>query len=205
MRCISLIQLVISLLPNLLLAVPTRAAPMTVEGITFSDERGSFTIRGVTGTGSLTDPFVVVEDVTGLEPMLIIRLPGAGLDNRIGTRDPMGMAIVKVVINHSGTTWYGFRIEPREAPEWSSPDSDGLSLGQGWSARPPIASNAFRHVQIADQPQDALDFDDGQIEEGQTLVFNFFLTDSTWQSEIFVLQAPKTNIACTWPRQTGVC
>jgi len=178
---------------------------MTVEGITFSDERGSFAIRGVTGTGSLTDPFVVVEDVTGLEPMLIIRLPGAGLDNRIGTRDPMGMAIVKVVINHSGATWYGFRIEPRETPARSSPDSDGLSLGQGWSARPPAASDAFRHVQIADQPQDVLDFDDGQIEDGQTVVFSFFLTDSTWQSEIVVLQAPKTNIACTWPRQTAVC
>jgi len=66
---------------------------MTVEGVTFSDERGNFTIRGVTGTGSLTDPFVVVEDVTGQEPMLIIRLPSGRFDNRIGTRDPMGMAI----------------------------------------------------------------------------------------------------------------
>ena len=93
MRSVSLIQLVITLLPNLLLAVPTRATPMTIEGITFSDERGNFTIRGVTGTGSLTDPFVVVEDVTGQEPMLIIRLPSGRFDNRIGTRDPMGMAI----------------------------------------------------------------------------------------------------------------
>ena len=68
-----------------------------------------------------------------------------------------------------------------------------------------MASNAFRHVRIADQHQDALDFDDGQIEEGQSVVFSFFITDSTWQSEIFVLQAPKTNIACIWPRQTAVC
>jgi len=186
-------------------ASPATAAPITVEGVTFSDERGDFTLLDVTGTGSLTDPFVVVEDVTGREPILVIRFPNERFGNRIGTRNPLGMAIVKLAINNSGTTWYGYRIEPRTMPSQSSPDSDGLSLGQGWSARPSMTSNDFHHVRVVDQPNDALDFDDGRVEERQTAVFEFVLTDSTWQSEIFVLQVPKVGIACVWPPQTAVC
>jgi hypothetical protein len=117
----------------------------------------------------------------------------------------MGIAIVKLAINHSGTAWYGFQIEPRTILTQSSPDSDGLSLGQGWSARPSMASNDFRHVRLVDQPYDALHFDDGRVEEGQTAVFNFVLTGSIWQSEIFVLQAPEVGIACVWRRQPTVC
>ncbi|HKD44052.1 MAG TPA: hypothetical protein VKD24_00225 [Candidatus Angelobacter sp.] len=188
-----------------LAAAPATAAPVIVQGITFSDERGDFTILEVTGAGSLTDPFVVVEDVTGSEPVLVIRFPNEGFGNRVGTRDPMGMTIIKLAINHSGTTWYGYRIEPRTMLTLSSPDSDGLSLGQGWSARPSMASNDFRHVRVIDQPYDALDFDDGRVEEGQTAVFKLVLTASIWQSEIFVLQTPEVGIACVWPQQTTVC
>jgi hypothetical protein len=189
----------------LLAAAPAAAAPVTAQGVTFSDERGDLTILKVTGGGSLADPFVVVEDVTGSEPVLVIRFPNEGFGNRIGTRDPMGMAIVKLAINRSGATWYGYRIEPRTMLTQSSPDSDGLSLGQGWSARPSMASNDFRHVRVIDQPYDELDFDDGRVEEGQTAVFKFVLTDSIWPSEIFVLQSPEVGIACVWPQQTSVC
>ena len=196
-RCLALILF--------LAAAPATAAPVIVQGVTFSDERGDFTILEVTGAGSLTDPFLVVEDITGSEPILVIRFSNEGFGNRIGTRDPMGMAIVKLAINHSGTTWYGYRIEPRTMLTLSSPDSDGLSLGQGWSARPSMASNDFRHVRVIDQPYDALDFDDGRVEEGQTAVFKLVLTASIWQSEIFVLQTPEVGIACVWPQQTTVC
>jgi hypothetical protein len=186
-------------------ASPATAASITVEGVTFSDERGDFILLDVTGTGSLTDPFVVVEDVTGSEPVLVIRFPNERFGNRIGTRNLLGMAIVKLAINHSGTTWYGYWIEPRTIPSQSSPDSDGLSLGQGWSARPSMASNDFRHVRVVDHPYDALDFDDGRVEEGQTAVFEFVLTGSIWRSEIFVLQAQEIRIACVWPQQIAAC
>ena len=76
-----------------LMAAPATAAPITVEGVTFSDERGDFTLRSVTGTGSIGDPFVVVEDITGREPTLVIRFLNEDFGNRIGTRDPMGAAL----------------------------------------------------------------------------------------------------------------
>jgi hypothetical protein len=188
-----------------LIATPATAAPITVEGITFSDEQGGFSLRRVTGTGSLADPFVVVEDVTGSEPTLVIRFLDNHFGNRIGTRDPLGMALVKVVTNYSGTIWYGYRMEARKLLAQPSPDSDGLSLGQGWRARPPVVSSGFRHVRVIDQPHDAINFDDGRIEESQAVSFTFVLTDTLPTSEIFLLQQPETDIACAWPPRAAVC
>jgi hypothetical protein len=188
-----------------LMTAPATAAPITVEGVIFSDERGDFTLRRVTGTGSIADPFVVVEDITGKEPMLVIRFLDQNFGNRIGTQDPIGAAFIKVAINHSGTTWYGYRLEPRKVPTQPSPDSDGLSFAQGWSTRPPVVSNGFRHVRIIDQPYDAINFDDGRIEENHAASFTFVLTNTLPASEIFLLQQPETGIACAWPRPATVC
>ena len=38
----------------------TRAASLTVDGVTFSDELGGFVLEGVTGSGSMDDPFIIV-------------------------------------------------------------------------------------------------------------------------------------------------
>jgi hypothetical protein len=180
-----------------LVAVPVAADPVTLEGITFSDESGGFTILSVTGTGSLVDPFVVIEEVTGSAPMLVIRFLNVNFGNRLGTRGPMGMALVKMVINHSGTSWHGYRIEARSAPPWRSPDDDGLSLGQGWSGRPPMDSSAFQHFRVVERPYDAIHFDGGLVKAGQMVTFALFLTDSIPKPEIFLLQVPEALIAST--------
>ena len=189
----------------LLIATRAAAAPITIEGINFSDERGDFTILRVTGTGSLADPFVVVENITGREPILIIRSLDERFGNRIGTNMPFGMALVKLAVNHSGFPWYGYRIELRKTPTQPSPDSDGLSFAQGWSKRPPMASSGFHHVRVIDAPYDALNFDDGWVEENQSVSFSVFLTDLNLKSEIYLLQEPVTGIACAWPRRAAVC
>src|SRR4051794_4577367 len=44
-------------------SAPTSAEPVTLGGITFSDERGGFVIRGGRGSGTVEDPFVVVEEI----------------------------------------------------------------------------------------------------------------------------------------------
>jgi hypothetical protein len=153
---------------------------------------------------------VVVEDITGREPTLVIRFLDEHFGNRIGTQYPIGAAFIKVAINHSGTTWYGYRLEPRKVPTQPSSDSDGLSFAQGWRTRPPVVSNGFRHVRIIDQPYDAINFDDGRIEENHAVSFTFVLTNtlpsSTLPSStIFLLQQPETATACAWPRPATVC
>src|SRR5690242_18962939 len=111
-----------------LLAFPATAAPVIIDGIACSDERGGFSIRSVTGAGSLANRWVEAEEVRVSEPTLRIRILDDSFGKRIGTRDPMEMALIKVVINHSGATWYGYRLEPRWTPIDPSPEGDGLSL-----------------------------------------------------------------------------
>ena len=62
------------LLALLLLAIPATAtaAPVTIEGITFSDEEGGFTILGASGSGSYDDPFVVIEELTDPEGAVLL-------------------------------------------------------------------------------------------------------------------------------------
>jgi hypothetical protein len=190
------LALVFVLLTGALAAGPALGAPMTVEGITFSDERGDFTILKVTGTGTLEDPFVVVEDVTGDAPILIIRGLNIGFGNRIGSQHIIGFAIAKIAINHTGGTWNQYRMELRTTPTEPSPYGDGLSFAQGYAQAPPVTSSGFRHAKVIDEPFDAIDFDDGQIKPGESVSFDFFITDMTPKPEIFLLQEPVRPVSC---------
>ncbi len=185
-----------ALLVGLLVAQSTFAAPVTVEGVTFSDERGDFTILKVTGTGTLQDPFVVLEDVTGDTPILVIRGLSVGFGNRIGSQHIIGFAIAKIAINHTGGTWNQYRMELRTTPTDPSPYGDGLSFAQGYTQGPPVTSSGFHHIKVIDEPFDAIDFDDGQIKPGQSVSFDFFITDMTPKPEIFLLQEPVRPVSC---------
>ncbi len=46
----------------------TRAAG----GLTFSDELGGFRLISVSGTGSILDPIVIVEEITGVGPTILV-------------------------------------------------------------------------------------------------------------------------------------
>lgn len=175
------------------------AAPVTVGGITFSDERGDFTILKVTGTGTVADPFIIVEDVTGGAPILVIRGFNEDFGNRIGSQHVMGMAITKMVINHTDASWNEYRLELRTTPDTPSTYGDGLSFAQGWAHKPPVISSNFHHVQETDEPYDAIDFDQGKVEADKAVSFDFFVTDMTPKPEIFLLQEPVRSVACLWP------
>ena len=194
------LALALVLLVATLLARSPLAAPMTVEGITFSDERGDFTILKVTGTGSLEDPFVVVEDVTGDTPILVIRGMSVGFGNRIGSQHIIGFAIAKIAINHTGSSWNEYRMEVRTTPTDPSPYGDGLSFAQGYVHLPPVVSSGFHHARVIDEPFDAIDFTDGQIKPGESVSFDFYITDMIARPEIFLLQAPVRPISCNCGR-----
>ena len=183
-------------LAALLTAGPVRARPFTVEGLTFSDEQGDFTILKVTGTGTIQDPFVVVEDVTGDTPILVIRGMNYGFGNRIGSQHVIGFAIAKIAINHTAGSWNQYRMELRTTPTTPSPYGDGLSFAQGYAGAPPVTSSGFRHVKVIDEPFDAIDFDDGQIKPGESVSFDFFITDMTPKPEVFLLQEPVRPVSC---------
>jgi hypothetical protein len=190
------LALLLALLAGTLAAGPVQGAPFTIEGITFSDERGDFTILKVTGTGTLDDPFVILEDVTGDTPILVIRGLNLGFGNRIGSQHIIGFAIAKIAINHTDGSWDQYRMELRTTPTEPSPYGDGLSFAQGYAQAPPVTSSGFQHVRVIDEPFDAIDFDHGHIKPGESVSFDFFITDMTPKPEIFLLQEPIRPVSC---------
>ena len=188
------------LLAAMLAGHPAAAAPITVQGITFSDEEGDFTILKVTGTGTLADPFVVVEDITGDTPILVIRGMSVGFGNRIGSQHVIGFAMAKIAINHTKSSWTEYRMELRTTPTDPSPYGDGLSFAQGYTGGPPASSIGFHHTQVIDEPFDAINFTDGTIKPGESVSFDFMITDMTPKPEVFLLQQPVKPISCNCGR-----
>jgi hypothetical protein len=193
-----------TLLAFLLLAVSAAAVaePVTIEGITFSDEQGGFTILGVSGSGSYDDPFVVVEELTDPEgAVLLVRGPVAKLGNRINTLHLVGFALTKVVANATGEAWSLFDIELQEVYGISSDYYDGLSFGQSAELRRPFLSDRFAISEYLDEPHDEIRFREGAVPPGDRVTMSFIVTDATPIQEFYLLQRPSRLIS--WRRTAG--
>jgi hypothetical protein len=176
------------------------AAPLSSSGITFSDELGGFSVTSVSGSGTLSDPFVVAEDVTGpQEAILVIKGFSAGFGNRVGSHHLAGFALEKVVTNKSSDDWNLFEMELREVLDQQSPYGDGLSFGQASSVGRPFTSSAFPLNDEVDEPYDSVSFHGGVVRPGETVTFHLIITDTSPVSPFLLLQQP-SKIVATIPR-----
>lgn len=172
------------------------AAPQTSGGFTFSDELGGFTVLSASGTGTLADPFVVVEAITGpQEPVLVIRGNSPLFGNRIGSHHLTGFALRKIVINKTEDDWNLFEMELRETLQHSSPYGDGLSFGQGSPIGHPFSSDKFPTVNETDEPTDSVSFRDGTVHPGESVTFTMVITDTSPVSPFLLLQQPTRIVA----------
>lgn len=185
-------------LPAALLSLlPTAAStePVTLAGITFSDEQGGVVILGGSGRGTPDDPFVLVEEITEEGPaILTIR----GLDRRpagMSTAGAAGFSLVKIVTNRTPRPWTVFELELREELERPSGYSDGLSFGQTFPDLAPFTADRFARVQRRDEPLDAVEFDDGLVEAGGKVRVSMLVTDFTPRPELYLLQRRDGRIA----------
>jgi len=180
------------------------AGSFSSSGITFSDELGGFDILGVSGTGTLQDPFVVVEEITGpQEPVLVVRGLSAAFGNRVGTHHLTGLALKKLVVNKTDDVWNQFEMELRETLAHRSPYGDGLSFGQASMVGHPFTSSTFAMNDETDEPYDSVAFRDGTVRPGETVSFNLIITDTSPVSPFMLLQQPTRIVAAT-PRATLV-
>lgn len=178
------------------------AASLTASGITFSDELGGFTVVSASGSGSLADPFVVVEEITGpQEPVLLIRGLTPLFGNRIGSHHLTGFALRKIVVNKTEDDWNLFEMELRETLAHESPYGDGLSFGQGSPTGHPFTSTKFPSVVETDEPSDSVSFRDGVVRPGESVTFDLIVTDTSPVSPFLLLQQP-TRIVAGLPRPT---
>ena len=160
-----------AMLGTLLCAGGLGAEVLSAGGLTFSDERGGFRLIAASGTGTRSDPLILVEEFTQMGPaILVIR----GFKTR-GQDDPDrpiqaissgSLVVTKVVLNRSRRVWTGFDLELREIVDTPSPYGDGLSFDQMGSFAPTFGSDRFRNIRKLTEPYDLLDFHQGSVDPG---------------------------------------
>jgi len=177
---------------------PASAEIWSAGGLTFSDELGGFRLVSVTGSGSLADPIVIVEEMIDIgEVVLVIR--GEEKPSAEGTmiRPPsfLSIAVTKIVLNLSGQAWAGFDMELREALDTPSPYGDGLSFDQLGTFDQPLVSDSFPVWHKVEEPYDRVRFYGGYVDPGATARFGFYITDPTTTPVFYLLQQPQYLIA----------
>ncbi|MFQ5984644.1 MAG: hypothetical protein ACE5LL_03905 [Alphaproteobacteria bacterium] len=187
------------------LAATTAAGrPVTVGGVTFSDERGGFSILAAWGSGSLDDPFVLLEEITQAAGVtLVIRGLDSSVGNPLPTFHAVGFALRKVVTNRSGQVWTFFDHELQHVPGRVSDTYDGLSFGQAAETGRPFRSDRYARSAVVDEPGDVVSFYDGVVGPGETVIFEFVITGTTGQPEFYLAQRPNLPIAAVRGRRPG--
>ena len=179
----------VGLLALMALSVPARATELTLGGLVFSDELGGVRLLEGSGTGTLDDPVVLVEEIVDYGPaVIVIRGMHASFGNRIRSQHDVGFAITKVVRNATSQPWTLFTLELREKLLQESPFGDGLSFGQASEAGRPFLSDRFDTNLETREPYDGVQFYDGVVEPGETVVLKFVITDTTPRWKFYLMQ-----------------
>jgi hypothetical protein len=189
-------RLALAALVPLLLPLAAWARPVTLAGITFSDELGGVVLHDGWGSGTTEDPFTLVEEITEDGPaVLVVR----GMKSRLGDapdgRFQHGMVVRKIVTNATTHDWMVFELELRETLERTSTYEDGLSFGQATRQQRPFTSDRYGTVLMTDEPLDTVVFSDGLVRPGEVVTVTVTITDYTPQDEFFLLQRRESPIA----------
>jgi len=177
-------------------ASAVRADPITVEGLTFSDELGNFRLVSVTGKGTLEDPFVLREEITGPnDPILVIKNFSHDFGNRVGTQHTAAFAMEKIVVNKTTKTWQGFQVELREVTSRPSTYEDGLSFGQASQLADDYVQSSMPNSQRLDEPEDSLGFGGADIPPGGEATFRFIISDMSPVYRFYLVQRPQQPLS----------
>ncbi|MEO1016954.1 MAG: hypothetical protein AAFY56_04595 [Pseudomonadota bacterium] len=178
------------------IAVDCAAEPVTLQGVTFSDELGGIEITGGYGSGTRDDPFVIVEDIFDEGPAILVV---HGLDrhfgNYTGSSHVAGFTLVKTATNRTTKDWYGFEMELRERTERTSNYGDGLSFGQAIGDARVYAADRFAEVYQTDEPLDAVIFYDGLVRPGESVTMRVVITDFSPSRLFYLLQRRNAPLA----------
>lgn len=159
-------------------------------GFEFSDRLGGFRILSVSGTGTISDPIVIDQDLGGPGPFVItIR------NAKLATGTPIGpilrLWIVSRVRNAAAGVWVGFDVELQEILRKPSDYWDGLSFDQTRKVDGrDFHSDRFREGERIAEPHDRVRFKNGHVDSGTAVQFSFVITDMTPRDEFYLLQEP---------------
>lgn len=159
-------------------------------GLTFSDELGGFRLLSATGLGTASDPIILVEEITSLNPAVLVVRQDDVKTSRSPSDGVLLRSLIKIVVNRSAWRWSGFELELRGDSGRASVYSDGLSFDQLRAIRTPVRSDVFAAVRTEDEPHDRLRYDQGHVEPDQSVRFAFNLIDLNPRSLFYLAQAP---------------
>jgi len=185
-------------------SVPALAVEITQNGLTFSDAEGGFTLKGVSSSGTLDDPYVVVEEVIGPRDAILTISGLKQVGNRIGSHHIAGIAMTKVVINRSEDTWQNYQLELREVPTRHSPYEDGLSFAQNTVIAGAFTASSFPDMHRLDEPQDTLGFSGKSVTPGESAEFSFLITDMSPIGKFYLYQQPLQPVSNATPEPRKV-
>lgn len=172
------------------LSTHVQAAPVVVNGLTFSEVGLDLTITGGAGSGSLADPIVLSETITGLDVTISIAGMLAFNQNLIDSGHTVGFALTKVITNASGVDWTFFDNELQEILGVPSPEGDGLSFGQGCAGCRPFTGDLLPVVSEQIVLRDFVNFSGGVVPDGGVLTLSFVVSDNSPLELVFLRQRP---------------
>lgn len=158
----------------------------------FSNEMGGFHILAVSGTGTRSDPIVLVQELTSASAVTLV-IHAVHPINPVGKQPhwATGMMHMRVVtVNNSGLPWIGFSFELQEQPGVPSTFGDGLSFDQRKLDSANVGMDRFATYERQFEPYDRLEFLDGHVDPQDTVTFRFFISDFTPNLRTYLVQDP---------------
>ena len=160
----------------------------------FSDELGGFTITGVSGTGTLRDPYYIRQIFhTADAGTMVIRTHKLGKVARLPNNNITHSAIhVQIeTTNASNLPWIGFGFELQEILNQVSTYGDGLSFDQLARKSSDVSSDRFTSFEEQFEPGDRLVYVGGVVDTQMKVTTKFIITDFTPVEEFYLYQDPQ--------------
>ncbi len=164
----------------LLCSLSASAATISVAG-------GGITLNttDTSTAGTLADPWIVDETMTA-PGTLVVRAFDAG--NPTGSGHAKGRWFQKTVLNDTGADWTSFELELQVILGTPSGQGDGLSFADGSQLVNSFTSDKFAGYTRLDVTRDYLNFSKGLVKVGETVTFNFVISDNGDNNPFYLLQ-----------------
>lgn len=158
----------------------------------FSDEQGGFSIVGVRGKGTFSDPAIITQRVHSVGPSLLTVHTTAGVSGLLRHESFwLTLYLQLETHNQSEAGWVGYRLELQEIPGEASIYGDGLSFNQITRDESSILSDRFHRYSIEHEPGDRLVFTEGTLDNHEQAVFSLFLLDLSPKETFYIEQQPQ--------------
>jgi hypothetical protein len=192
-------------LAAMLVAGSAHAGTLTSGGLSFSDELGGARLLAASGTGTASDPIILIEEMTGPEPaLLVVRNDRPGHEHVSPAIGFLALSIVNVIANRGPWRWAGFDLELRTTPDEPSVYTDGLSFDQPQTFHRPAKADRFEQVRQEDEPFDRIEFDGGNVDPRDDLRLAFDILDANGRAVFYLVQRPIVLLARDGPPPDGV-